>query len=68
MALDNDRWNVYVPDSVAPLRFSKSLTAEEVKHSLVQSGRSSVEGTTMEVSVDGNTITFKRPTGGNKGR
>ena len=59
------QWTVYVADRTSPFYFDKSLTADEVKSALVSTGHSSVA--TAEMVINGDTITFRRPAGGNKG-
>lgn len=58
-------WTVYVPDSRNAITLPASLTTEEVRQTLVGTGYTSVE--TAEMTISGNTITFRRPQGGTKG-
>ncbi len=57
---------VYVPDSTVPLTgFPKSMTVEEVRASLVATGRTALEN--AEVVQNGDQLTFRRTSGGTKG-
>lgn len=61
----NGNYTIYVPDRSAPISFPSSMTHEEVKAALIGSGYTSVENS--ELVVSGNTLTFRRVTGGSKG-
>ena len=63
---DANQYTVYVPDQREALYFPTSFSPEEVRQALVSGGRSSVG--TAELVVSGNTLTFRRPAGGTKGR
>lgn len=58
-------WTVYLPDRREPVYYPSSLTTDEVRQVAIGSGHTSVDGASME--VNGAVITFRRPTGGNKG-
>ena len=63
---ESSTWTVYVPDRSEPIRnVPRSLTIDEVRQTLTASGFTSVQ--TAEVSTSGDTITFRRPSGGSKG-
>lgn len=65
MATSNVRmWTVNVPDH-APVKLPHSLTVDEVRATLEQQGHPAVG--TAQATVNGDTITFARPTGGVKG-
>ena len=61
----SSNFTVYVPDRSAPYTYPGSLTHEEVRQAVVLNGHPNVE--TAEMVVNGQTITFRRPTGGTKG-
>ena len=61
----NGNFTVYVPDRSTPITLPGTLTHEEVRQTLVGTGYPSVEN--AEMVVAGQTITFRRPTGGTKG-
>lgn len=61
----NGNYTVYVPDRTQAFTYPGTLTHEEVRQALVLNGYPSVENAEMVVS--GQTITFRRPTGGTKG-
>lgn len=63
----NDNYLVYVPDRTSPFTFPKSMTAEEVRQSLVATGYTQVENADLTLENGGNTIRFRRPQGGTKG-
>lgn len=63
MATSN--FTVYVPDRSTPLTYPGTMTHEEIRQALVLNGYPSVEN--AEMVVNGQTITFRRPTGGTKG-
>lgn len=63
---NGQQWTVTVPDRRDSLSFNSSFTPEEVRAALVSTGYTSVENADLVVS--GNSITFRRPTGGTKGR
>ena len=58
---------VYVPDVTSAFRLPRSLTLEEVRSTVSGMGHTAVENAQVEVSPDGQTIRFKRVTGGTKG-
>ena len=58
---------INVPDRSAPYRLPRTLTVEEVRQTLVGMGHTAVENSELAVSPDGQTLTFKRVTGGTKG-
>ena len=55
---------INVPDRSAPYRLPRTLTVEEVRQTLVGMGHTAVENSELQVSPDGQTLTFKRVTGG----
>ena len=60
-------YTVRVPDQSSALFLPRTMAPEEVRASLIATGHTALETCDMVVSPDGNTITFKRPTGGTKG-
>ena len=56
---------VSIPDSTRTYRFPKSMSHEEIRASLVTTGNTVVSG--ASINVDGDNLTFQRPTGGRKG-
>ena len=61
----NGNYTVYVPDRTSPFTLPGTLTHEEVRQTVAGMGYPSVEN--AELTISGNTITFRRPTGGTKG-
>lgn len=59
------QWTVHVPDRSAPMYFDSNLTPEEIRSVLVSTGFTSVQ--TAEMVQSGNTLTYRRPSGGTKG-
>ena len=67
MAVSNN-YIVYVPDEVNPITgFPRSMGVEEVRASLVATGRTALENADVNISNDGTTLRFKRVSGGTKG-
>jgi len=67
MATPNN-YIVYVPDESAPINgFPRSMAVEEVRASLVATGRTALENADVNISTDGGTLRFKRVSGGTKG-
>ena len=67
MATQNN-YVVYVPDESNPITgFPRSMGAEEVRASLVATGRTALENADVNISNDGATLRFKRVSGGTKG-
>ena len=64
--MSSSQWTVRVADRTQPYYFDRSLTADEVKSALVSTGHSNVA--TSEMVINGNEITFRRPSGGTKGK
>jgi len=61
-------YTVYVPDESAPITgFPRSMAVEEVRASLVATGRTALENADVNISTDGATLRFKRVSGGTKG-
>jgi hypothetical protein len=59
---------VYVPDESTPITgFPRSMGVEEVRASLVATGRTALENADVNISNDGATLRFKRVSGGTKG-
>ena len=58
---------VFIPDVVEPKNLPDSLTAEEVREVVVGMGYTSVENADIVTAADGS-ITFRRPSGGTKGK
>ena len=61
-------YTVYLPDEGSPITgFPRSMGVEEVRASLVATGRTALENADVNISNDGATLRFKRVSGGTKG-
>lgn len=68
MSMAASNYVVYIPDRSEPFNgFPRSMAVEEVRASLVATGHTALETAEVTVSADGNTLRFKRVSGGTKG-